>query len=100
MGKRKNLKSQVKPPATTTTKVKTQSEQVEEAPSQPQVLSQGPWTRSQISPCTDTVAHKTVPMCGYFGQMVFVQSDDIINGLGSHVQQTTLSWLSKTPWVM
>ena len=56
MGKRKNLKSQVKPPASTTTKVKTQSEQVEEAPSQPQVLSQGPWTRSQISPCTDNTA--------------------------------------------
>ena len=46
------------------------------------------------------VAHKTVPMFGCFGQMVLVQSDDIINGLGSHVQQTTLSWLSKTPWFM
>src|ERR1700720_3431907 len=47
-----------------------------------------------------TAAHKTVPMFGCFGQMVLVQSDDIINGLGSHVQQTTLSWLSKTPLVM
>src|SRR5277367_4137414 len=33
-----------------------------------------------------TVAHKTVPMFGCFGQTVLVQSDDIINGLGSHVQ--------------
>ena len=36
--------------------MKAQSEQVEEAPSQPHVLSQGPQTHSQISPCTDNTA--------------------------------------------
>ena len=38
-----------------------------------------------------TVAHKTVPMFGCFEQMDLVWSDDIIQGFGTHVQQTTLS---------
>ena len=40
-----------------------------------------------------TVAHKTVPMFSCFGQMDLVWSDDVIQGSGSHVQQTTPSWL-------
>ena len=38
-----------------------------------------------------TVAHKTIPMFGCFEQMDLVWSDDIIQGFGTHVQQTTLS---------
>ena len=47
-----------------------------------------------------TVAHKTVPMFGHFGQMDLVQSDDIIQDLGPHVQQSISSWLSNKPGVM
>ena len=56
MGKKKNPTPQVKPPAATTTKAKAQSEQVEEALSQPQVSGPRPQTRSQIPPRTENAA--------------------------------------------
>ena len=56
MGRRKNPTPQVKPPAMTTTKAKAQSEEVEEALSQPQVLRPRPRTRSQILPHTENAA--------------------------------------------
>ena len=44
-----------------------------------------------------TVAHKTVPMFGCFGQKDLAWSDDIICGSEIYVQQTTPSWLYRTP---
>jgi len=41
--------------------------------------------------CLCTVAHKTIPMFGGFEQMDLVQSDDIIYGFGTYVQETTSS---------
>ena len=40
---------------------------------------------------TYTVAHKTIPMFGGFEQMDLVQSDVIIYGFGTYVQETTSS---------
>jgi hypothetical protein len=56
MGKKKYPTSRVKAPATTTTKAKARSEQVEEAPSKTQDSGQGPQTRSRMSTHTDNTA--------------------------------------------